>query len=631
MLRHLARACLLVVLLLAACSESDPDPIDPTPTPEPELGTARVRVVHLIPGAGSVRVSLANNDVAITNLTYSSSSTYQMTDAGTLDVLVRLSDSGTTVFDGDVALEADGVYSLLLLGTTNAPRSVLLRDDLALPPSDQLNVRVVHAAAAVGNVDIYVTAPTAPLVDPYLENVAFLDANLTFDAVLAVDGRIRITPANSTAVAFDSGTLELSAFAGDNLTLIAINDPASDGVSLLVLTRTERVIFADIDVPEPNPDPEPEPDPNPDPDPNPNPEPNPDPNPEPEPVLGTISGEVWYDQNANGRRDGGEGGLEDFVVFLDVNNNNRLDMGEVFTETDAGGRYLFTDVPEGRYRVSQQLPFGWTNTFPSSSRSSRIIGGSNAFISDYPFMVGVLPGNELCGGTLIASRWVLTATHCLETSTGIISVNDVTVVLGTSNINQGTTVRPTRILTHPDYAGGLSADQSFDVALIELPSEQLRPRVGLVTPELTSNAAPGTLATILGWGFTSDDFQNGETSDILQQAQVPIVANEDCAEALEGNYTINDGVLCAGFDQGGVDACGGDSGGPLLVPYQGGWLQAGVTSFGVGCAQAGLPGGYARVSSITNWIFRNVPAEASQFYTVNDVQNATNINFGNFR
>ena len=81
------------------------------------------------------------------------------------------------MFDDDVTLEEDGLYSLLLLGTVNNPAGCCLRDDLAAPPSDQLNVRVVHAAAAVGNVDIYVTAPTAALVDPYLENVAFRDVN----------------------------------------------------------------------------------------------------------------------------------------------------------------------------------------------------------------------------------------------------------------------------------------------------------------------------------------------------------------------------------------------------------------------------------------------------------------------
>ncbi|MEM7736738.1 MAG: serine protease, partial [Deinococcota bacterium] len=258
--------------------------------------------------------------------------------------------------------------------------------------------------------------------------------------------------------------------------------------------------------------------------------------------------------------------------------------------------------------------------------------GQDASVEDYPFMVGVLPGEQLCGGTLIASRWVLTAIHCLETPDGIISPAEIEVVIGSSNIDEGgVRVNPVQVLTHPSYAGGDSPDQAFDIALLELPQDQLRPRVPLVTADLLDNASVGTLATVLGWGLLNDDFQNGPTSSILQQAQVPIVSNTDCADALAPAYVINEGALCAGFAEGGIDSCAGDSGGPLLVPYQDGWLQAGVTSFGVGCAQPNSPGGYARVSTASSWILSNVPAELSQRYVVTGFDNTDSLDFGNFR
>ena len=72
------------LLLLQLVAKATLIPLTPDLSLSLNQGTARVRVVHLIPGAGSVRVSLANNDVAITNLTYSNASSYQETDAGAL-------------------------------------------------------------------------------------------------------------------------------------------------------------------------------------------------------------------------------------------------------------------------------------------------------------------------------------------------------------------------------------------------------------------------------------------------------------------------------------------------------------------------------------------------------------------
>jgi secreted trypsin-like serine protease len=87
----------------------------------------------------------------------------------------------------------------------------------------------------------------------------------------------------------------------------------------------------------------------------------------------------------------------------------------------------------------------------------------------------------------------------------------------------------------------------------------------------------------------------------LREVQVPIVSNETCNDSYGGIITPN--MLCAGYPEGGADACFGDSGGPLMVPSDdNNWLLTAVVSFGVGCAQPESYGVYTRVRPYLEWI-----------------------------
>jgi hypothetical protein len=110
--------------------------------------------------------------------------------------------------------------------------------------------------------------------------------------------------------------------------------------------------------------------------------------------------------------------------------------------------------------------------------------------------------------------------------------------------------------------------------------------------------APGVAATIIGWGTT--EFE-GPESDVLLEAQVPIISDADCDDAY-GNEFDPATMLCA-YD-GEHDTCQGDSGGPLLVPDGGAFALAGITSWGEGCAAQGSPGVYARIGepALNTWI-----------------------------
>jgi protocatechuate 3,4-dioxygenase beta subunit len=74
---------------------------------------------------------------------------------------------------------------------------------------------------------------------------------------------------------------------------------------------------------------------------------------------GTISGYKWLDKDADGVWDAGEPGLKDWTIYVDANNNNVKDAGELATVTDANGFYRFNNVPAGSYSVREVLKAGW--------------------------------------------------------------------------------------------------------------------------------------------------------------------------------------------------------------------------------------------------------------------------------
>lgn len=101
-------------------------------------------------------------------------------------------------------------------------------------------------------------------------------------------------------------------------------------------------------------------------------------------------------------------------------------------------------------------------------------------------------------------------------------------------------------------------------------------------------------STVTGWGLTNE---NGTTTpDRLHVVTVPLITNFACSLAHPLRIFVD--MVCAGVPEGGLDACRGDDGGPLVVDG----VQFGIVTRGRVCGRPRSPGIYTRVPHFVDWI-----------------------------
>ena len=214
----------------------------------------------------------------------------------------------------------------------------------------------------------------------------------------------------------------------------------------------------------------------------------------------------------------------------------------------------------------------------------RIAGGTRANINDYPSYVKIYAqkvqgGEEYegCGGSHIASRWILTAAHCLVTNhsgyhqkvhAAVIfwDVRNIVETLRTvqhdNTFNRMTSrdfIIPNKFLYEGDF--------SYDIALIRLPRESTRTAfIDLpVRDDDCDYYKVGTIATVMGFGDTRLVEAENTTinfSEYLKEIRAKVNKDSFCARRSEEYVPVKQ--MCFSFDVGEMPGHG-DSGGPYIT------------------------------------------------------------------
>lgn len=116
-----------------------------------------LRVVHLSPDAPALDVFVRGTQQLIQGLSFPNSTTYQNLDSGV--ATFEISPTGATPADNilqfqDVLLMEDAAYTIVIYDVVAAIAGLMLEDNLSNLPDGNIRLRVMHAAADVGQVDI---------------------------------------------------------------------------------------------------------------------------------------------------------------------------------------------------------------------------------------------------------------------------------------------------------------------------------------------------------------------------------------------------------------------------------------------------------------------------------------------
>lgn len=219
-----------------------------------------------------------------------------------------------------------------------------------------------------------------------------------------------------------------------------------------------------------------------------------------------------------------------------------------------------------------------------------VVGGRQAPVGKWDDAAGVVVnGQVICTGTLIAPTVVLTAGHCIG------GIDAVKLGVNDWRAPGGEEIAVTREIEYPN------SWNTYDVGILILAQpSRYTPRVVASGCVLERSLKGGAPAQIVGYGAIDEEGEQ-YTSELREAATT--ITDPDCTGGRGCNGSVSPGGEL-GAGGGGIDACYGDSGGPLYLQDPSGYHLIGVTSRGyydadLPCSEGGI---WVRPDAVLEWI-----------------------------
>lgn len=169
---------------------------------------AKVSIVHNVALGPEVNV-LVDGKIVLKNVTYKSISNYLKVPEGKHYLQISLSNKHTILASLNVVLKANKYYTIIAHGNVKdlSSISLLALEDNICSEHGKINLRFIHAAATVPNVDILDIRNN--MKNKLFSNISYgqsVDQNLDF----AQDLNIVVTPANNSEIVLGPIMLKLS-------------------------------------------------------------------------------------------------------------------------------------------------------------------------------------------------------------------------------------------------------------------------------------------------------------------------------------------------------------------------------------------------------------------------------------
>ncbi|XP_060810380.1 plasma kallikrein [Amyelois transitella] len=236
-----------------------------------------------------------------------------------------------------------------------------------------------------------------------------------------------------------------------------------------------------------------------------------------------------------------------------------------------------------------------------------VAGGKRTNLAQYPFNVKFLNSLSLCGGIIIATKHVLTAAHCFDSSE---EINEMQVISNSESTYSFSAVFHDvwHFMIHEQY--GVGDTFANDIAVIIIHDQfkyGARVQKAILVHHNNWMSENETNFIVAGWGDTEND---GESNyQTMRETELRFISPKNCSAMSQS--VLSPDVFCL-FGDGKRDTMRGDSGGGVLWNDQ----IVGITSHG---KSINVPGMYANVFYFLPWIENATMSLHKKFLLDDDV------------